>query len=198
MKLSTKLLTIGALILGIVLVGCTSLPLPTADNQTLVIGTVTFTAKGFEKFSTVNINGTHLSGIILSVKNIETDVISKLYSDENGFICSNTLAEGSYIIEELTYNKKNRSAWVTLPVKFNGTDILNFFTIQKDVINNLGEITCTADGETGKRYYSLNNNYDKVISILKELDEENDWANVPISNVTFNLPASTAAEPSEN
>ena len=193
MKLSTKLLTIGALILGIVLVGCTSLPLPTADNQTLVIGMTALSARGNEKHGSLSVNGNHLGGIRIVIENIESGALTELVSDEIGFFCTNKLVPGEYKLKRLSYTKKNNYGSVSMSMRLGVK-----FTVEKNTINNLGGIIWTQDADEDENYYYINNYYDKVIANLKELDEDDDWANVPISNVTFNRPGSTEDKTTEN
>lgn len=192
MKYSTKLSILGMLILGIVLFGCVSLPYPTADNQTLVVGMTALSARGNERFRGLSVNGIHLSGIRVFIENIETHAVTELCSDETGFFCTNKLVPGEYKLKRLSFTKKNNTGSVSMSMRLGVK-----FTVEKNTINNLGEILWAQDADEDANYYYINN-YDKVITNLKELDEDNDWANVPISNVTSNHPSADDDKTSEN
>ena len=193
MKFSTKLSFLGALIMGIILTGCASLPLPTADNQTLVVGMTVLSARGNESFKGISVNGTHLSGIRVFIENIETQTVTELCSDQTGFFCTNKLVPGEYKLKRLNYTRKSNTGSVSMSMRLGVK-----FTVEKNTINNLGEIIWAQDADEDVQYYYINNNYDKVTATLKELDEDNDWANVPISNVTLNNPSATDKKNSEN
>ena len=198
MKFSTKLSFLGALIMGIILTGCASLPLPTAENQTLVVGLASVSVKGYEKFGSISVNGNHLNGITISIENIATGDITELTSDDYGLFYTNKLNAGEYRLTKLLYKRKTNSAWMSIYMPIERPDSPKVFTIQKDMINNLGEILWTQDAEKQAAYYYNNMNYDKVITEFKKLDEDNDWANVPISNVTLNNSSATDNKNSEN
>lgn len=193
MKFSTKLSFLGILILGIILTGCASLPLPTAANQTLVVGMTALSARGNERFGGISINGNHLKGIRIFIENIESNAVTELCSDETGFFCTNTLAEGEYKIKQLSYKKQNNRGWVSTSVRTNLK-----FTVQKNVINNIGAVVWIQHAEEEENTYYYNRGYDQVINNLKELDYDNDWATIPVTNVTFNLPSATDNKNSEN
>jgi hypothetical protein len=137
-------------------IGCTTLPEPKTESDTLVIGMIIHTGEGFQNYSGVSVNGTHKTGIEMKLKNITTNDEYSIKTQKNGLFYTTVLPPGIYEIDQFYLKISSGNAWADT---YSSPGDSLTFTIVNGRINNLGMVNWDGKmrGDTNFRFSQLYN-----------------------------------------
>jgi hypothetical protein len=116
-------------------IGCTTLPGPKTENDTLVIGMIIHAGEGFPNYSSASVNGIHKTGIEMKLKNVATNEEYTVKTKKNGLFYTTELPSGTYEIDQFYLKVTSGNAWAdTYGSPYDSWT----FTIINGKINNLG------------------------------------------------------------
>ncbi|MDR2516057.1 MAG: hypothetical protein LBC88_01600 [Spirochaetaceae bacterium] len=167
-----------ALFFSMLLVGgCTSVPVPAPERNTLLAGKllVNWNTDGVMSGG----NGKIKYGIRMYLQNNQTGKTTIVYTQQNGWILTNKLSGGSYTIQKLYIEREQaRTIYqMTLQGPFN-------ITLEEGVVNNMGAVQIDVGS---KGYFYRLVDYDVVqFDFQNEFPgsewNSHEWKNNPVFN----------------
>lgn len=165
----------------ILLYGCTSVPEPKDGVNTLIIGKIIHTAKGYNNNQGVTLNGTNKSGIKLTISNDSTKEIFELRTGLDGLIFSTSMSPGKYSLRKIEIKVKSNDGWAESYMSLN-----NSFTVEQNAVSNLGFISWNCNKNNFDEYKILfNKEYESVIKNFKEKNMDSKWWDLKTINVSI-------------
>jgi len=166
--------------------GCATLPPPPSGSETLLVGRVALTVTNGGSYGEPAVDGSHVAGVYLSVRNLTTGKTfhAESQSPDGRFYFAN-LAPGRYVLTKLFYYNSfyNQSA---KPVFSANLDYS--FEVAARSVNNLGEIDWRDSGaispevHLGAGYAAVDNSFVQQLATTQ-------WSALPRVNVTFGAQA---------
>jgi hypothetical protein len=155
----------------LLVIGCATIPEPKTESDRLVIGMIIQTGEGFRNYSGATVNGTHKSGIELSIKNTSTNEEYNIKTQKNGLFYTTVLTEGTYVIEQFYLKVTSGNAWADT---YSSPNDSWTFTIINGKINNLGVINWDgkARGGTNFKFSQL---YNDVVNEFNSQFSKSEW-----------------------
>jgi hypothetical protein len=190
-----KVTLIGVLfIVGLILFwGCASSPKiqePSSATSTLLVGRITFTCTGFPK--QWNVNGEHKNGVTVYLWNYETEEYIPIRShgaDGLFYLIDPEPANGDYVLAG--FGMETGSSRMTISLAYQIEDEPYYFTLTKNAVNNLGDITWSEHYKTevSKEYdrkgsqttmetessHKFERNFKEVETWFKNTYPDSDW-----------------------
>ncbi len=169
-----------AVFLGMVLSGCSSVPMPDRSSSTMVIGMVEL--KGVEDHGKGDAEVLDLAGgyVRVTIENSRTRQERILKSDHNGFFFTDTLPTGRYALK--SFYLKQREGYQSVTINPEAGRESQYFCVSAGKINNLGMIVWEKGAEN-QSDYRLNMGYAEVESQFRNLDSGGRWRDVPVTEL---------------
>ena len=170
------------------LIGCSSLPEPKTENDTLVIGIIKHTGDNYVNYVIgSSLNGTKTNEIQMTIKNINTNENFIIKTQKNGLFYYVNLSEGLYRIERLFIRISVGSGFVTT---FSRPETDYFFSIINGKINNLGVINWSTTLINYQPFsvsadYILSQLYNDVIIECNKQFTKSEWLKKDIVQITM-------------
>lgn len=163
-------------------ISCTSIPKKVKENSNLAIGCITVECKG-SGYS--NLDGKHKSSIEITVKEVLSKKVHKVFTDSDGFFVFPKLTPNdSCVISNIHILVPNGGGGVW--VDYNPDYFFTYFTVKPNQIQNLGHYHFIFD--YNKNIVELKNSGTAPVKYIFEekCPEESEWRNVSIVNSTIN------------
>ena len=160
-----------------IFVSCASLPKNVKPGDTLVIGRAEAYLHDYLPFADVDFTGRKLSGIEITIKEVNTGKRFVTKTNEDGcFIISRCKPGYSYAMEtfKIIASGNSGARWVTLSFPNPRT-----FSAHDNFVVNLGGLYIDFDGKNNWATWEVKNHY-YVKQFFEELDEESEWHNKEI------------------
>jgi hypothetical protein len=147
---------------------CVSIPLATAENDTLIVGQFNILR---DMTRNKEVNGTFTGGIKLSFRSVNDNSISNCLTQEDGWFFLAVADEGIYELSELYYERAGgNTRYIFNP------NLERCFVVKKGKVNNLGLITLSY--EDRKTSLEDSTKYDTIKTAFSERFAELEWNNV--------------------
>lgn len=161
-----------ALVVSLMMFSCTTLPKVVEPGDTLVVGRAQVTAKGYQMYYDININGDSLKGIQLVAEDFETHKLYYATTDKDGyFYFKNLPVDHVVYITGAVLNKQTNSAEIKLEWK-NGM-YTSFFPLDNKIVN-VGFLQFISGGQSNNGGCKITD-FNLIEEHLKEINEESEW-----------------------
>ena len=169
--MKTKLLAIFAVV---ILAGCVSVPVPTPDQNTLLVGKFLVNWRTTGKMS--GGNGIYKFNIRIYFQNNQTGKVVSISTQKDGWFVSNQLVDGSYTIQKFYLEQEiNRTIY---QMTLNGPI---FITLTGGSVNNMGVIQI--DIGDGSYFYRLVD-YDVIQFDFQNEFPDSEWNSYVWKNIS--------------
>jgi len=180
MNTSRRLLPL--LATAVLLAGCATLPPRPTGSDALLVGRVVLTVTHGAYYGEPAVDGSHVAGIYVSIRDLTTGKIShaESFSPDGRFYLAN-LAPGRYALTKLFYYNSfyNQSA---KPVFTANLDLP--FTVAARCVNNMGEIDWRDNGGISPDVH-VGAGYAAVGASVAQLLAASQWTALPSVDVKF-------------
>jgi len=156
-----------------ILTGCTSVPVPTTEQNTLLVGKLFVNWNVTGKMS--GGNGKVKVGIKTYFLNNQTGKVISVTTQKDGWLLTNKLNGGNYTIQKY-YIEKNQGGTIYI-MTLNGP---YYITIEEGMVNNIG--TIKLDIGIGKYTYSMID-YDVVKFDFQSEFSDSEWNSYEWKNI---------------
>ena len=149
-----------SIVFCVILIGCTSMPEPKNESQSLVVGIISIQA--IHALS-------NLGGVEITFRSIERSMDYVLRTSSDGLFFSNNLPNGSYEITRIRYPNRaggNRIITINNP---------RFLQIDSGKVYNLGHILYIGNNEGTSGRFSWNREYKEVYDLFQEKYHVSEW-----------------------
>lgn len=150
---------------ALILVGCTSVPVPTQEQNILLVGKLFVNWNTTGKMS--GGNGKYKFGIKIYFKNSQTDKVISVSTQKDGWFLTSKLAGGSYTIQKFYIEKEE--GYTIYHMTLNGPF---FITLEDGIVNNMGVIQIDI-GDGGYSYRLVD--YDVVKFDFQNEFSDSEW-----------------------
>ena len=184
------------LIISALVYSCVSLPEPSEEKNTLVVGIIAI--KGQKYPGDWQMNGTHKSNIRITLQNLSNYNVYEIKSKYNGLYFLYDVPEGEYRISYLFY-KNSRGATNFFNPSYNNE---NKFIVKNGMVNNFGIQNWESKflNQKSRTYWSdnklvINREYMPVKELFQKRYSSSNWNEKEWINNGINAPNSSVYVP---
>ena len=163
------------------LFGCVSLSAPKTQDDNLFVGIIIHTGEGYQKYSSASVNGTHKSGIEMTIVNVSSKEEYKIRTKKNGLFYINTLPEGTYEVAQFYLKVTNGNSWSDT---YSSPSSRWIFNITNGKINNFGVINWDGKFREGTNF-KFSQLYNDVLNEFNTQFPKTNWSTREVANLNI-------------